>query len=192
MAAPESMQARQAALLLHGLPTAARRQVIARLDLTERAKLSPLLAELAELGLSQSLGQQLQLQLAMPAQPHEPTPAARALTVQEQAERLTADDVLRGLQPCAPATVAHLLHASAWPWKADVLAAMPQPLRGHVIEGLRKDSAPLAPAVLAFLCERLCHQAALMPAASAPRLNHAPPARAGLKNRLGSLTAWMR
>ncbi|MEO8152130.1 MAG: hypothetical protein ABI605_03595 [Rhizobacter sp.] len=190
MAAPDSMQARQAALLLHGLPAAARRQVIARLDLAERLRLSPLLAELSELGVSQSLGHQLQL--ALPAQPPEATVNARALTAQEQVERLTADDVLRCLLPCAAATVAHLLRASAWPWKADVLATLPQPLRGDVIECLRSDSTQLAPAVLTFFCERLCHQAALVQAASAQRLNHRPPARAGMKSRLGSLTTWMR
>ena len=190
MAAPESMQARQAALLLHGLPAAARRQVIARLDLAERARLSPLLAELSELGLSQSLGHQLQL--ALPTQAPGPTPAAPALTVQERVERLRAEDVLRGLQPCAPSTVAHLLRESAWPWKADVMTAMPQPLRGDVIECLRSSSTPLAPAVLAFFCERLCHQAELAPAASAQRSNHPPPARAGMKISLERLTAWMR
>lgn len=176
MAASETMQARQAALLLHGLPPAARRQVIAKLDAHETTRLEPLLDELAGLGVSPAVGLELQ---AVASQPAAPTPAApianvRELTPRERVEQLNADDVARCLQACSHATAAQLLRAGNWPWKAQVLGLIPEPRRARVLDNVRRESPTLPPAVLSLLCERLLQQAAQLktirsqPAASAP------------------------
>lgn len=155
MAVPETMQARQAALLLHGLPRAVRQQVLAKLDVAESARLKPLLDELTELGVSQMLGLQLQ-HLASPP-PTAPASTARELTPHERVERLNAEDVARCFQSCAAVTVAQLLRARTWPWREKVLDLMPEGRRAEVLEHTRRSEFPsLAPAALAFLYELLC------------------------------------
>ncbi len=161
MAEPESTPARRAALLLHGLPAATQQQVLAKLDLAERSRLRPLLGELAELGLPPSLGRSLQHLESAPA-PAEPMLDVPALSAQERVERLSADDVARCLQLCAPVTAAQLLRASAWPWQADVLARVPPALRAQVLAFMRGPSPVLAPQVLASLCEQLHRHATLV------------------------------
>ena len=152
MTEPETLEARQAALLLHGLPAVARREVLARLDAAEHARLQQLLNELVELGVPASAS-------TLPID-------ASAPSAQDRAAGLSADVVTRRLQSCAVATVALLLQARAWPWKAAVLDQMPSARRTEIIECLRSAPPPLAPAVLAYLCERLCAKAAHAPAVS--------------------------
>lgn len=155
--AAETMRARQAALLLHSLPPYLRRRVIARLNTSESSTLQPLLVELAGLGVSQSLGLQLQ-HLAISSVPK---PGTDALA--EQVESLNAADVVARLSPCAAATVAQLLRAGGWSWKARVLELMPDGRRAEVLACMRSDSCPLAPAALRTLCERLCKDAVAVP-----------------------------
>ena len=156
MAALESTQARRAALLLHGLPPAARRQVLARLDAAEQARLQPLLHELVELGIPASTGTP-RAELAQ--SPAAPLPAV------DRAAVLSAEVVARCLQPCAAVTVARLLQSRAWPWKAAVLDQLPGTRHDAVVEWMRCETALLMPAVLECLCERLCTEAARLPAA---------------------------
>jgi hypothetical protein len=197
MGAPELIQVRQAALLLHGLPRAVRQQVLAKLDAAEVERLQPLLAELTELGVSQQLGQQLQ-HLASPPL----LPTARQLTLLEKTEQLNAEDVVRCLQPCEPATVAALFRARNWPWREQALGIMSESRRTAVLASMRRTEPPmLAPAVLAFLHERLCLQAARSengsPAEAAPGRSFAasarqPAARSQVRAHLGRLMAWIR
>src|SRR5262245_26717617 len=117
MVASETMQARQAALLLHGLPLPTREQVLAKLDAHEAARLKPLLAELLGLGVAPEMGRQLQSVAT-------PRPAAPT-----SVEQLNAYDVAHCLQECSPATAAQLLRMRDWPWKAQVLGLIPEPRR---------------------------------------------------------------
>lgn len=177
MVADESIQARQAALLLHALSRSARQQVLARLDVTQSARLKPLLDELDEIGLPQSLGQQISA-LAMPS--------ARTSAVPEQMEALKADDVARCLVECAPATAAHLLRAGNWSWKTHALELMPGSFRTAVLDCMRREPNPLAPAVLQALCECLCQHA------TQERARHASADRASraLGARFRRLVGW--
>jgi flagellar motor switch protein FliG len=156
----ESLQARQAALLLHGLPSAARREVVARLTASESARIRLLLAELEELGVSQSLGRQLR-EVA--------TPIAPSASVEERIARLEAGAAARALQLCAPETAACLLRNANWPWKAEALSLMSETGRSRVLEQMRRPMAPLAPAVLRALYERLVFEASLATLVRSPR-----------------------
>lgn len=194
----ETTQARRAALLLHALSPAIRRQVAGRLDAAESARLQPLLDELVKLGVSQSLGEKLQY-LTSPMATSSPMPVSMAavdkLTVQKAA-RLTAEDVVKCLQSCAPATAARLLHAHDWPWKAQVLELMPEARRAEVLDCTFVRSE-LAPAVLEALSERLCLQAG-HPAArqSAPIMHRERSGHTGVRAQVRSvlkrLLAWIR
>jgi hypothetical protein len=198
MAAPETMQARQAALLLHGLPAAVQCQVIAKLDAAESARLKPLLDELTQLGIAPSLGRQLQ---DLASLPQAPAPGERELTLPERVERLSAADVARCLQLCAPATAAQLLHVRKWSWRWQVLGLLPEAHRAQVFEHMRGERYALAPAVAATLCERLCRHAAQLPVDS-PKTGGVrsaqPPAGtrsamlSPIRARLRRLASWMR
>jgi hypothetical protein len=151
VAVSETLQARQAALLLHGLPASVRTQVLSRLSAAESSRLKPLLDELAALGIPKTKGslvESLGSALRAPA------------TVVERAERLHPDEVLRGLENCAPATVAVLLRAAEWPWKSEVVSRMSHTLREKVMAGGDAQRVLLSPAVLRVLCECLCRDAA--------------------------------
>ena len=175
MSAPETMQARQAALLLHGLPPAARQRVIAKLNIAETARLKPLLQELTELGVPQSLGQQFQGLVPPPqaitARPSTPPPTMREPTLQEQADALSPEDIVQCLESCAPVTVARLLSTRAWPWKEQVLEGMPELRRNEVLRHLRGEAPALAPAVQKALWERLCRETARARAARSDATN---------------------
>ena len=200
MAAPETMQARRAALLLHGLPAAVQRQVVAKLDAAASARLKPLLDELTHLGIAPSLGRQFQDLTSFP-QAAAPAPGERELTLHERVERLSAPDVARCLQPCAPATVAQLLRAGDWSWKSQVLGLLPEAHRAQVFEHLRGELHVLAPAAVSTLCERLCRHAAELPLDS-PKTGGArsaqPPTgtRSAMLSPIGArlrrLASWMR
>jgi len=178
--APETLQARQAALLLHGLPPATRLQVIAKLNPAQSKRLLPLLDELTELGVTQSLGERMQ-QLAPSGNSNEKR------TVRERAELLHAEDVARCLQSCSPATVALLLRGNDWPWQEPVLGLIANQI--EVRNLLRAQSAAIAPAVLTALCERLCLEADRL-ATVRPSLDqfHRAPQREGLRRWI----PWMR
>jgi hypothetical protein len=163
MGALETIQARQAALLLHALPPDVQKRVVAKLDVAESARLQPLLDELVALGVSQSLGERLQ-RVLLPAQTSASTPVSPAtvaeLAVHGQVARLDARVIVQCLQGCAPVTVAQLLRSRDWPWKADVLELMPEARRAEMLELMSNQSTELAPAVLQAMCERLCRRAA--------------------------------
>src|SRR5436309_3209527 len=100
MAARETLQARRAALLMHGLPVLARQKVVARLSAAELARLNPLIDELKALGLSRLLGRDLQYAATHAS---ETSVAAHA-----RAARLNVRDVTLALEDCAPAIAACL------------------------------------------------------------------------------------
>ncbi len=157
MAASETPAARRAALLLHALPPAAKRRVIARLDATEVARLKPLLEEIEQMGVPQTLGGDLRaLTALLPAAP------AGKPSLREQVRDLSAEDVVQCLRACAPATVAQLLRADEWPWRQQALDRTSEPRRTEVRRHMRAESAVLAPGVLTALCERLCREVALL------------------------------
>lgn len=206
MAASETMQARQAALLLHGLPPAVRGEVLAKLDSREAARLEPLLEELVGLGVSSLMGQQLQQAMAS-SLPVAPAPAAASSpasepSARERVDRLGGDEVARCLQACSPVTIAQLLRAGNWSWKAQVLGLIPEPRRTRVLDHVRRESPALAPAVLALLYERVLQQSAQLKtlrsqpgAASAARRRAAegrPASRSGFGARFGRLIRWTR
>jgi hypothetical protein len=195
VAARETAQARQAALLVHGLPPSAQRRILTKLDAAHTARLRPLLAELVRLGVPQALGQQLQQGIAVP-----PASIAPGTAPRERVRSMVAADIVHGLKPCAAVTVAHLLRAEEWPWKQQALACIPEPRRTEVLRHLHQASASLAPAVLTALCERLCKEVALLNAECARTLG--PPASAensirrarpgGIRQSLGRLLQWIR
>ena len=167
MAVSETLQARQAALLLHGLPASVRKQVLSRLPAAESSRLKPLLDELAALGIPQTTAAMVESLRSSP----------RAVgTVVERAERLYPDEVLRALEHCAPATVAVLLRAAEWPWKGEVVNRMSHTLREKVLAEADAQRAPLAPAVLRVLCECLC-RAATEPAVHRQPFGESPGTR---------------
>jgi hypothetical protein len=152
MVGAEAMQARRAALLVHGLPPNVRRQVFARLGAAESAKLHSLLDELIELGVPPSLGQRVGDLVSPPADPA--LPAA-----QRRTRELDAAVVVTCLERCSPMTVAQLLRAHDWPWKNAVFRSMYQPRRQQVLQCLQCAGPALAPGVLQSLCRQLCRQA---------------------------------
>ncbi len=163
MAPSESASVRKAALVLHGLPAVVRTQVLARLEPAQTTRLGPLLEQLDTLRIPRALGAELQeLAAAAPAGADSPGPA-------ERAERLPPQLVERCLRSCAPVTVAWLLCARDWPWRGAVLERLSGTRRVEVNQHLRREWPPLAPAVLASLCERLCEEAACPPAPAAAR-----------------------
>ena len=157
MAGPETAKARRAALLLHGLSAGSRRRVLAKLAPAEADRVKPILHELRRLGVSGAVGRQLEQLSSFPNAPL--SSGRRDSTVPERVASLAAADVLRCLERCAPATVAQLLRAGGWPWKQQVIDLMSEPRRTDVLGHLRRESAPLSPAFLEGLCERLCAEA---------------------------------
>jgi hypothetical protein len=191
--ARETMRARRAALLLHGMQPTEQQKVIARLDAAESSRLIPLLAELTELGLPPARAEEVH-RLVMDTAPGQTTDE-RGQTPLERAGRLNAEEVALALDSCAPATVARLLGAGEWAWKASVLGRMSEAPRAAVLEYLRKDLPPLAPMALQALCARLCTQAAQLPSpfeglrAETRRIGRAAE-RAGVGARLRRLVGW--
>jgi Mg/Co/Ni transporter MgtE len=143
MDARETPQARRAALLLHSLAVGERRRVLTRLTAAEAAMLGPLLDELKELGVSPSLGRQLQ------AEAH--APQREAAAEQTQAA-LNPEQIARLLESCDALTVSQLLRARSWPWEAQVLESMPSARKSEVLS-MRSELASLGPAAQRALCD---------------------------------------
>jgi hypothetical protein len=157
MAVTDGVDARRAALLLHGMPSTVRAQIIARLDTAQSARLQPLLDELTALGITCELGRQLQAQLEVPvAQGSE-------VDVLRQADELNAAAVAQCLEGCADQTISELLRARPWSWKHVVLDRIHGPRRFGILQGMH-DATPPAPAVLESLCRRLCADVAVLQA----------------------------
>jgi len=154
MVAPESTPARRAALLLHGLPPAARDRVLARLSAGETTRLQPLLRELTELGLPASLCHELQKSPSSSV-----TPAAPGASARQRAEALGAAEVAQALKACSPATMATLLQMEEWPWKEAVLELAGELRRAELQRYVRGEAPVLPPALAEALCERLCLEA---------------------------------
>jgi len=157
MGASDTTQARQAALLLYGLRSNDREQVMARLSPAEVSRLQPLLAQLSELAIPRWQARQFE-QLPGDELPNHEL-SALELSALGQAARLGADAVLRALRRCSTATAAHLICAREWPWKAQVLERVADQLRAAVAECARMELTPLPPAVVESLCECLCRDA---------------------------------
>jgi len=148
MNARETPQARRAALLLHSLAVGERRRVLTRLTAGESAMLAPLLDELKELGVSPSLGRQLQ------AESHAAQREAAAGQTQAAQTRLALNpqQIADLLESCDALTVAQLLRARSWPWEAQVLEALPATRRSEVLS-MSSELASLGPAAQSALCE---------------------------------------
>jgi len=186
MGAADTTQARRAALLLHGLRSKDREQVMAQLSPAEVSRLQPLLAQLSELAIPRWHARQLEQLPGVELRNHE----FRDL---ERAGRLGADAVLQALQRCSTATAAHLICAREWQWKARVLESVSDQLLIAVAECARSESGPLPPAVLESLCECLCRDAGFeeIRAEAAPGRRSAWPAsRTGIGSRLRRLVGW--
>jgi hypothetical protein len=196
MSEPETAQARQAALMVYGLPPAAGRQVLARLAPAEQRRLRPLLEELAAMGLESASSVALAGHLSGSGQPDHGATEQKGHTAQVRAAALAPDVVERCLQACSPAMVAVLLRSATWPWRDRVLDLMPQPRRAAVREAMQCSTVTPASAVLAMWCERLCEQAEELQrhdlCASRP---WALPMRASISTfaaRLRRIVAWKR
>jgi hypothetical protein len=151
MAAPETIQARRAALLLHGLSPSKREQVMGKLEAAQVSRLKPLLEELTSLGLAPSQARQMQL----PQIPSVPKEHGSAL---ERALQLDVDCVARALESCSAATTAQLIRAAEWPWKTSLMDRMLAERRTAVLQLLAQEAPLLAPAVLEALCRNLCRE----------------------------------
>ena len=150
MAVSETIQARRAALLLHGSSDSLREQVLARLPVADSSRLKPLLAELAALGIPRSEASMARSLVSVPAR----APA----TVVERAEQLHPEAVLQALENCTLATASLLLRAAEWPWKGAILNRMSPALRTKVLDEGKAEHAPLGSAVVQVLCECLCRE----------------------------------
>lgn len=141
-----STRNREAALLIHSLPETAREQVLQRLTESERARVEPLMTELAHLGI--------------PRLPSDRLAALRQapLTV-DRRERLggvPAAVLLAALQDAGPVTLALLLRVEDWPWHADVLAGLDDQRKRRTEDLLRANAPmPVAAAVADHLCDRV-------------------------------------
>ena len=136
MPADETFQARQAALLLHGLAPEVRRQVMGRLDRDHSSRLAPLLRELDELGVPASVGRQIHQALTPPSD--------REAAI----DQLSADDVAKAFESISPVTIGRLLAAREWRWKSQLLERLPDARRHRAV-------GALAPAAMNALYECL-------------------------------------
>jgi hypothetical protein len=163
MVAPEPESVRRAALLLHGLPSASRAQVLQGLAPAEQARLKPLLAELVEIGVPGCLGQTLS---------HELRPASRVgQSAIAALDALAVGAVSARLEGCPAGLVADLLRARHWTWTQEVLMALPDWRRRPVMAALQVEADPLKMAVIEVIAARLLRleRAELPSAAVAPR-----------------------
>ncbi|ARN19333.1 hypothetical protein [Piscinibacter gummiphilus] len=147
-----SPQAREAALLLHGLPDEARRGVLARLSDDERGRVMPLLDELASLGI--------------PRRPHRVVPgvADGPQGPRDAVDRLSPEHVLDAVRSCSDVTLSLLLDAGPWSWQDTVLAGLPVERR-IAVQALCGHEAP-PPALVGSLCRSVL--GAFAPAAKTP------------------------
>jgi hypothetical protein len=175
----ETVAARQAALLVHGLAAAAQRAVLAKLAKADAERLKPLLAELANMGVSPTLGRQLNASVT----------AASGSSPEQRLEQLTADAIADALGGCAAITIAQFMRAREWPWKAHALARLPEPLRGSVSECLQRELPMLPPAAVRRLCERLCERIERAPVVTVQSGSSVP---AGFGSRLKRMLGWTR
>lgn len=182
MATTESVNARRAALLLHGMPSAVRTQIISRLGHEESARLTPLLNELRELGVTSEVGRHLQAQLDL-------TAPSTASDVLEQTDCLDAAAVARCLKSHADAVVAELLRAREWSWKPAVLERIQGSRRFAVLQAMQDTVRP-APAVLQSLCRQLCAAVAALPVSRHAQMT--ADEETGLGARLRRWWSWSR
>lgn len=146
-------QAREAALLVHSLPPAARGQVLQRLDAAERARLEPWLAELASLGIPRLPAERLDA-LRVPAAPRDDV---------GRLQDLPAPRLLALLHDAGPATLALLLRTADWPWKADLLAGLDAARRERTLALCAAQADDAVPrAVAEALCRRVLARHARM------------------------------
>jgi hypothetical protein len=141
----ETVAVRQAALLLHGLEPAVQRAVLAKLAKADAERLRSLLSELAEMGVSPALGRRLNGSAI----------AANGASPEKKVEQLGAETIIVAVEDLAPVTIAQLVRAREWPWKAQVLALLPEPVCTAVGQALLQELPALPPAAVHRLCERL-------------------------------------
>ena len=187
--ADETVNARQAALLLHGLEPATRKAVLARLGPAETAAVRPLLDELIELGVPSAMGEQLREKTAASASNVDG--AARQLTAKERVARLRPDEVAWCLQQCAVMTAAVLIQATDWPWRDQALDQMTESRRVALLTAGRGKVPRLTAVALEALCECLCARVILMPAREPPP-NGVQVALLQFQSTLRRMIKWMR
>ncbi|HEY6927837.1 MAG TPA: hypothetical protein VI653_30455 [Steroidobacteraceae bacterium] len=162
MGAAETLQARRAALLLHGLSPQQRSLVMAKLGTAEKSRLEPMLEELTRIGIPGELARGTTHTIFKETPPRELSPVQRA-------SQLDVESVLRALDTSAPGTIGHFLRSYDWPWKVQLLERLPEPRRSRALDEVQARMRPLAPAALAFLATRLCAEAERVTAL--PQLN---------------------
>lgn len=138
---------RRAALTLHGLLPADREWVLSELDTSDRAALTQLLAELAELGIpaDRELVQEALAGRQPPARGPRPTLVRLRGATGDQIHTLMVHE--------PDALVAQLLLVEDWPWKSELLAMFGEARQGSVIAMMRRIEAP--PAMRRVLIEQL-------------------------------------
>lgn len=149
MHAVDTLQARQAALLVHGLSPDSRNRVIDRLGVAELSRLQPLLIELGELGVSQDAGRLLEASGVWG--PH----GDSTLPARDRVAAMDPSNVAHRLRHCAPATVACLLNVFPGIWRKAVIDRLSEARRIEVARCLFEGPARLSPAMIDALCERV-------------------------------------
>ena len=124
----DQVRVRSAALALHGLPEEKRQAVLATLTVDQRLAVEPMLRELAELGLPATASR-----FANDTAPLEPMSLL---------DSLSAEVVVPLLDEQSPHTVALLLGARDWPWKAHVIERLDPQRREAVRQHLVSDGIP--------------------------------------------------
>jgi hypothetical protein len=180
VATPETVQARQAALMLHGLAAHTRARVLAKLDAPQAQRLGPLLQELRDLGVAASLGERMHREATAGATEVEQP------TVVERLARLNASAVLPILETCAPLTVARLLTSNSWPWHEQVVARLSR--RDEVRRCMQASPSAWASMPAAMMQEQICVAAERHEPGGAP--DAATPRR--WRTRLAEVFAWTR
>jgi DNA-binding transcriptional ArsR family regulator len=165
---------REAALLLHGLPARARKQVLDDLGDAERRLVQPLLDELSALGIPASTT----------LEPVRAPADARPRSSRERLAERPAQAIVACTGNGSARTLAALLSLSDWPWREDFLALLTDARRREVLDHLWAGPVTVPLGVAEVWCDRLNVEADGTP--------DALPARRGrFGPRLRSLLRWM-
>ena len=133
--------ARQAALVLHGMTSADRQWALDQLPMAQRERLEGLLLELHDLGIPQDTN--VLAPFAIPSSPvseapEEPfmgAPSAQAHSLEHlyhALQRSTGQQLFVVLREEPPMVLARLLQVTAWQWEDDVLRRLDAALRAKV------------------------------------------------------------
>lgn len=141
--------ARRAALLLHTLPVADRRALLARFDPHESALLETLLQELSALGIPQDRALLEQTIKALPAD-HAGVPGSGTTDLIACLQAADPSELAHALTGETGEVIAKLLSCAQWRWAGDFLAAL-DPFKRRQVQALLHDCGPVPP----HLCDAL-------------------------------------